>query len=297
MTFPLQLDTAIQEFLQDARIRGSSPFTLSYYERVLRYFREKSGIKTVDQITVSACKEYLLTLMDGDLASSSVQTYVRGLRAFLNWLYANEYIETNVTQRFKLPKAQRKVIDVLTDTEIQTLLNSFDTTNFHQLRNLCIVLLMLDSGLRLNETITLRQDRFHLAERYAIVDGKCNKQRIVPIGSSSVQFFEKYLSIKPPSAFLICKSDGEQLTADTVKDLFRKLKKTTGISRLHPHLLRHSFATRYLENGGNIYNLQTILGHSSLEMVKKYLHIDPRSICKTFDNFSPVVCIQKASNN
>ena len=293
----LLLDTAIKEFLQDCRIRGSSAFTLRYYERILRYFREKTGLVSVDQITITACKEYLLALMDSGLASSSVQTYVRGLRAFLNWLYANEYMETNITQRFKLPKAQRKVIDVLTDAEVQTLLNSFDTSDFHQLRNLCIVLLMLDSGLRMNETITLRLDRLHLRERYAIVDGKCNKQRIVPIGSSSVPFFEKYLAIKPPSVYLICKSDGSQLTADTVKDLFRKLKKSTGIPRLYPHLLRHSFATRYLENGGNIYNLQAILGHSSLEMVKRYLHMGAHAVCKTFDNYSPVVCIQKAANN
>ena len=293
----MTIDEAIEEFMLEQRVRGNAEKTLIDYRQKLGQFRLYIGDVDVSEITVRRCKEWQLSLVDRDLETASVQGYIRSARAFLHWLFLEELIDEDLCTRFRVPKGKQKRIDVLTDAEIQNLLNSFDTTNFHQLRNLCIVLLMLDSGLRLNETITLRQDRFHLAERYAIVDGKCNKQRIVPIGSGSVQFFERYLALKPPSSYLICQRDGKQLTADTVKDLFRKLKKSTGISRLHPHLLRHSFATRYLENGGNIYSLQTILGHSSLEMVKKYLHLDPRTICKTFDNFSPVVCMQKASNN
>ena len=91
---------------------------------------------------------------------------------------------------------------------------------------------------------------------------------------------------------LYLQNDGSKnsalITSDTLKDLFRKLKKKTGISRLHAHLLRHTFATMYLNNGGNIYTLQTILGHTSLEMVKKYLHIAPYVVVNDFFKYSPI---------
>lgn len=287
------LDTCIENFIIDERIRGSSPYTISYYERVLRYFRERSGIASLDELNITVCGKYVLSLMQSGLASTSVQTYVRGFRVFLHWLFENDYMETDLSQRLRLPKAQRKVIDVLTDAEALHLFSCFDVNDFHQLRNLCTVFLMMGSGLRLNEVITLKADKFHLDEGFAIVDGKCNKQRIVPICQTAVPYFKHYLSIKPPSDLLICQINGNPMTSTTMKDIFRKLKKSTGIARLHPHLLRHTFATRYLENGGNIYSLQTILGHSTLEMVKRYLHLDNRAICKNFDSFSPVDTIQR----
>ena len=80
----------------------------------------------------------------------------------------------------------------------------------------------------------------------------------------------------------------EPVKETTIKDLFRKLKVKSGIDRLHPHLLRHTFATRYLENGGNIYSLQLLLGHTSLEMVKRYLHLANSKVRKDFVNYSPL---------
>ena len=82
--------------------------------------------------------------------------------------------------------------------------------------------------------------------------------------------------------------DPEPIGEDTLKDLFRKLKIKADIPRLHAHLFRHTFATRYLENGGNIYSLQLLLGHSSLEMVKKYLHLAQNRVRKEFVNYSPM---------
>lgn len=292
MTRPLRLDDCIQAFITNEVIRGSSSHTIAYYTRVLRYFRERANVETLDELTATACANYVLSLMQSDLASTSVQTYVRGLRVFLRWLCDNEYMETDLSRRVRLPKAQRKVIDVLTEDELRHLLMHFRLDDFHELRNLCAVLLMVGSGLRMSEVVSLRADRLHLAERFAIVDGKCNKQRIVPVCQFAVPYFERYFAMKPPSEFLICQQSGKAVTVTTVKDLFRKLKKTTGISRLHPHLLRHTFATRYLENGGNIYSLQTILGHSTLEMVKRYLHLDTSTVRKNFDVCSPVDCLQ-----
>ncbi len=277
----------VEEFILEQRVRGNSKHTISYYRRSLVKFTSLTAIQSTEEITIRKCKEYYIKLTDTGLSSVSVQSYIRGLRTFLSWLYQNEYIEQDITQKFKLPKAQRKIIDVLTDSEINILLNSFSTQHIIGLRNKCICLLMFDSGLRLNEVVRLTLADFHLDEKYAIVTGKGDKQRIVPIGNKTIKEIKKYMLMRPRGDMFFLKEDGEPIQESTIKNMFRKLKNRTGIERLYPHLLRHTFATRYLENGGNIYTLQIILGHTSLEMVKKYLHLATSRIRSDFGKYSP----------
>jgi integrase/recombinase XerC/integrase/recombinase XerD len=147
---------------------------------------------------------------------------------------------------------------------------------------------MLDSGLRCGEVSTLLSANVHLDEKYIIVDGKCDKERIVPLSQITVAELLKYVEIRPKSKNFFCTVDGQPISNDTVKDFFRDVKKVSGLERVYPHLLRHTFATMYLENGGNIYNLQSILGHTSLEMVKRYLHMSRYAVLKDFDNLNPL---------
>lgn len=292
----MKLDAAIEEFILEQRVRGNSSATVSYYRNVLTYFSEFTGNVDVTELTLQRCREYYLCLAEDDINSVSVQSYVRGLRAFLRWLYDSEYIDQNICIKFKLPKATRKVIDVLTEEEITLLFDSISGDNLHASRNRLIIALMLDCGLRLHEVVTLTVGSVHLKDRYIIVQqGKGDKQRVVPFGNFTHKLIERYLKLSsdmlPREALIIKVSDSdshEPITDTTIKQLFRKLKTRTGIQRLKPHLLRHTFATRYLENGGNIYSLQAILGHTSLEMVKRYLHLANTRIRRDFSRFSPL---------
>ena len=291
MVLQMKLTDAVADFLTDSAAKGNSAYTLTYYECILKRFANFTGDIEVSTITVSLCKQYYFHLSDDGLTSGSVQTYIRGLRAFLHWLYESEITNTNICRKFKLPKAYRKEINILTDEEISKLYLSFDS-DFCGIRNLCMCSLMLDSGLRLLEVLSLEKSLLHLEDGYCIVNGKCQKQRTVPIGKTSAGLLRTYLEFISAenicSPYVFTSIDGEPLTRNTVKNVFRKLKKSSGISRLHPHLLRHTFATRYLENGGNIYALQSILGHTSLEMVKRYLHLSQSRVCADFERFSPL---------
>ncbi len=296
----MKISEAIEEFLLDQRIRGNSPETFVYYRRALGFFQDFVGNMEAGLITILDCKRYYVMLSDRELSSVSIQSYIRALRAFLTWLYENEYHEQNIPARFKLPKAQRKIINVLTDAEIRQLYACFDEDVLLDLRSLCIISLMLDSGLRRHEVVTAQRSELHLDERYLIVTGKGNKQRIVPFGSETARLLSLYVAKTPGHLSLIVKvsapSDdnaGRPITDNTLKMLFEDLKLRSGISRLHAHLLRHTFATRYLENGGNIYGLQAILGHTSLEMCKRYLHLSSSHICTDFEARSPLDCIKK----
>lgn len=299
----MTLSAAYDEFLIEQRVRGNSPKTLIYYESVLTFFIDYLGSSfDISEITLRTCKEYYLYLIESKaIRSVSVQSYIRGLRAFLRWLYDNEYIVTNICERFKLPKATRNLIDVLSDEEIQRLLDTLSGSEWLTVRNRLIVALMLDSGLRLNEVVTLRPSSVHYKDRYLIVTGKGDKQRTVPFGDFTAQTFGEYLDhikfANVNEALIIKASETlcgfEPITESTIKNMFRKLKTRSNIPRLYPHLLRHTFATRYLENGGNIYTLQAILGHTSLDMVKKYLHLATTRIRADFPRFSPLDNIKK----
>ena len=287
----MTLQAAIEEYLIDQQVRGNSLKTVLYYKQALGRFAEFTGQIPIADLTLTLCKTYYIHQTTTGISSTTIQTYIRALRAFLTWCFHEGYTVEDIAQRFRLPKAQRKTIDVLTDEELRRLFACFDLRTMTGARNYAICALMLDSGLRLNEVVTLPIGAVHVAEGYAIVDGKGNKQRMVPLGLQSRRALIRYLGRVPtvePKAPLFVKGDMIPLQQSTVKDLFRKLKTRAGIPRLRPHLLRHSFATRYLENGGDIYSLQQILGHTSLEMVKRYVHLIPSKTVVYFPRFSPL---------
>lgn len=180
---------------------------------------------------------------------------------------------------------------MLTDEEARRLMGCFNLRYLVQLRNYCICALMLDSGLRMHEVVSLELSLLKLGEGYAIVNGKGNKQRVVPLGLHTRKVLLRYLNRRPscaPCDYVFLKSDLQRVTDNTVKQIFRKLKKRVDIPRIKAHLLRHTFATRYLENGGDIYALQQILGHTTLEMVKKYIHTTHQKTVSKFADYSPL---------
>lgn len=287
----MNLQTAIDSFLLEQTIRGNSPATVSGYRAILGYFRSFSGDLDVETIDLDLLRSYYFHLHQSGLESVSVQSYVRHLRAFLNWLYNSDLVETDFCRKFKLPKAKRPIVDVLTDSEISALFGAFQGDDFRNVRNRAILALFLDAGLRLNELVNIQRAMIHVPERYVIVDGKGNKQRAVPFGNQTRDLLLCYLSVAPRSPALFLSTREEDgvfvpMTEATVKMMFRRLKAV--VPRIYPHLLRHTFATRYLENGGNIYTLQMLLGHTSLEMVKRYLHLAQRKVLREFINYSPL---------
>lgn len=288
----MTIENALSDFLIEQQIRGNTQKTVQYYSLSVGLYARFAGSDTpLQEITLNSLRAYYLHLAERNISSTTIQTYIRALRSFLTWCYQQEYIPVNLSEKFRLPKAQRKAIDVLTDSEVRRLLFCFNLRYLVHLRNYCMCSLMLDSGLRLHEVVTLTIEHTHLSEGYIIVDGKGNKQRIVPLGLGTRKVLFRYLSRRPGCAatdrvFLM--SNLQPVTDATLRQMFRKLKKRADIPRLRAHLLRHTFATRYLENGGDMYALQQILGHTSLEMVKKYVHSTTRKIVPKFPEFSPL---------
>ena len=243
------------------------------------------------------------------LSDASVNCYVRGLRGFASWLYEQEYTDTNILGRLKAPKMTKKAVDILTDEEIARILAHLNTPTATNIRNRAIFLTLLDTGIRASELLTLTIPHAHLDEGYLLVLGKGKKERPVKIGQTAAQAIRLYLARYRPEpvrstvqeVFLtegyrvsrnarntlaeqvvgdldaeiaeevIFSEPGWPLTENALKLLFMRLGKHTDVPRLHPHLLRHTYACRYLLAHRDPIALKTMLGHTTLTMTNHYV--------------------------
>lgn len=296
----MKLSKVIQEYLLEHQIQGHSPATIRYYKQNLGWFCDFLQNPDISDVTLSRCREYVMHLRERPVTSTTLQTYTRAIRGFLTWCYNEEYISENIPKKLKLPKATRKAVDVLTDSEVTRLLDCMNTKTFLGLRDMVVVLLMLDSGMRLSEVLRVEYGKIHLESGYLIALGKGNKERYIPLGLNTRKYLMKYLAHFPNidiQTALVVKDTLIPATSDTIRQLFNRLKVRAEIPRLHPHLLRHSFATRYLALGGDVYRLQAILGHTTLEMTKRYVTLIPNEMAISFCKHSPIDNLKKNPRN
>lgn len=166
--------------------------------------------------------------------------------------------------------------EILTDSEINALMSVFYGSKL-DLRNKCICCLMFDSGLRRGEISRLKLSDVNFDDNWLLVNGKGNKQRYVPIGDKSRSFIVEYVNRFrkgfDTSEPLFIDRFGNSLSNNALKLVFTDLKHKTGIERLHAHLLRHTFATNYIVDGGDLETLRLILGHSDIQVTSVYLHM------------------------
>ncbi len=276
----MTLNEAYENFMFEQRVRNNSPATIDFYTAALGAFIDwvTQSIETVEELTIKQYKEYIIHLSGSGLKSTSVNTHVRAVKAFYNFLIDDDLIG-DCSRKLKLIKQSKEEIIPLSDDEISKLLSCFDTSDVLQLRNKCFVLLMLDCGLRRSELTRLKVSDVDFLQKSLLVNGKGNKQRIVPMGDVTAGLLDEYdkhvkdkRSGKPSAPFLLDRF-GNGIDNNVIKMVFQDLKEQSGIQRLHPHLLRHTFATLYLVDGGNLEMLRCILGHSSISITQIYLHL------------------------
>lgn len=282
----------IDSFLREKAL-SSAPRTLEYYQENLdkfySYYQESYSTAEFSEgipfsnTTKDMYIQYLTSLKNTGIKNTSLHTYHRAVRTFCNWLVKNSYIQqpfTNVT----LPRQDPDLILPLTSVEVSYIDNCINRT-CDPLRNYLIFHLMLDCGLRRSEVINLQWEDCKLQESTPYIIIRCskyNKSRMVPLPGFLVnkilehkkKYYYSYLQ------YVFLTDQNSQLKDTTIKDLFRKLKIKSGIERLHPHLLRHTFATSFIAGGGNIEYLRIYMGHADYAITQKYLHISFQSqIC------------------
>jgi site-specific recombinase XerD len=263
----LTLGLAVELFLAAKAAEGASPRTIEWYRMILvRLVRAIGHERTVDGLDPAELRAWLVELRT-TLAPVSVAGYVRTLRVLGNWLAAEGLAEAAALRGLRRPRVPHKVIEPVADDVLRRLLAVCS------IRDRAIVLLMLDTGLRVSEVAGLRLGDLR-ADGTLKVRGKGSHERIVPAGSTARQAIVRYLGQRGPgrpdeAVFLGRKGE---ISARGLLHMLRRLKSRVGVTgRLSPHSLRHTFARSYLVNGGDVFSLQRILGHTSLDMVKRYV--------------------------
>lgn len=258
------------EFIKSRFLLGCTARTVEDYTYFLGRFCDWLKNDDISALTVDTFNLYTEYLLKSDIKRVTVRTYLTHLRAFYHWAVDNEYIDVNLS-KLLLPKKNNEVINILTDDEINILMRCFDDYNFLDVRNKLIIMCMLDCGFRRSDVVNLKTD--NVKDGYFVLDGKGSKQRIVPYGSKLRLQLDLYRSFDFYGKYFFVGLNCDRITVNTVKMLFQRLKVQTGIKRLKAHLLRHTFATNYLYNGGNLEMLRLILGHTDISTTQIYLHL------------------------
>lgn len=269
---------AYEMFMQEQKFRGNSAYTLDYYKRSLKMFLDFCGSDMdIEDIDVILFKSYQLHISENlEINRVSVRTYARAVKVFLRWLYFEEYIDIDIN-KLLLMKANKDVIVPLSDNEVNQLLNVYDNNTFLNCRNKSIIMLMLDCGLRLGEVVNLQITDLDLNNNFLVINGKGSKQRVVPFGTVTNKQLTEYSYQRNvhsvSSLSLFCNQNGSGITNNTIKMLFARLKKKRGLERIYPHLLRHTFATNFIYNDGNLEVLRVLMGHSTINITQIYIHL------------------------
>jgi len=301
------LESLTKGYLLQCRTENKSPKTISGYEMVLRnfiWYCKQQGYPEVQKLTAVHVKHFLWYLGSEPhrwdstspsamrvVNSATTATYFRRLRTFFNWLEREELVIDNPFKHLKTPKFDKKVIQALIPAEIERLFKVCSGKSALDFRNKTILCVLLDTGLRINELTSLTTDDINLDDGSILIKhGKGGKQRIVRIGKIAQKTLWRYISIhrKGNSNRLFLNRSGEPLDLDGMKILIRRLGEKAKV-KVHPHKLRHTFAISFLRAGGDVFSLQYLLGHSTLQMTQRYLQsLNANDAANAHKKFSPL---------
>jgi len=285
--------TEFENHLRDER--QLSPHTLSNYRRdllgVVR-FCDKQAIAHWQQLHPQQVRAFAAQIHRQGLSGRSIQRKLSALRSFCRYLIRQGALSHNPAQDIRAPKTPHKLPHSLDVDRIQHLLDG-KPDNWLTQRDLAIMELMYSSGLRLAELVNLDLQQLDLRQGEVRVLGKGRKTRIVPVGQKACEVLQAWLTTRAiyctegETALFINRS-GTRLGARSIQQRMRRWALQQGLdSRLHPHALRHSFATHILESSGDLRAVQELLGHANLSTTQVYTHLDFQRLAEVYDKAHP----------
>jgi integrase/recombinase XerD len=280
-TAPIR-DRELEAFLALLAARRS-PRTVEAYRRDLARLSEFLG-KPIGKATVEELERYTAQLRANGLAATTIARRTAASRTFFRHLQLLGVRDDNPAAELKLPRRARKLPRTLSPGEAERLIAAANGITPRALRDRALVELLYGAGLRVSEAVGIEKGGIDLDDRLVRVTGKGGKERIVPVGRPAVDALRRYLARgRPyldrrhrPELFLNAKGGG--LTRTGAFLILRRLAEVAGLEpgRVHPHLLRHSFATHLLEGGADLRTVQELLGHADLGTTELYTHVSDR---------------------
>jgi len=286
----------IDSFKFDCHKRNLTPKTIScYLERLDYLFTNllERNIRFKD-ITRKIIQDYIIHLK-GNVSDETINGRLRVYRKFFNYLTEEELWDgVSPMKGVQLLRTIKKVKPVIEPEYIQKMISSLKAQTFEANRNKVMILLFWDGMLRMNELRSLKLDNIDMDTKLIKVLGKGRKERMVPLGAKTLRALHNFIikwRSNYPGEYLICMRNGEPLSERYFHKVIQRIGQKVGI-KLYPHLLRHSAATWYIQQGGNPAVLQKILGHTSLLVTQNYLHLSNTDTVNSYESFSPSNCLR-----
>lgn len=300
----LSTATIVQGYLLHAESRRMSQNTIKLYAMIYRKFTAHVGEKTIfKSITVEDVEAFLsaqTTVSDATLAKYHIT-----LSSLFTWAVKQGFAEENLLKRITCARPEKREIVPITLDEIRALLAACDKTAEYTragkaacantrptaLRDRAIIMLLVDTGLRATELCDIKIHEVDLKNRQLVTLGKGDKERLIPFDARTAQALWRYIATRPEARAddpLFVTGQDNALDRKLLRKLLLRIGQRADVKDVHPHRFRHTFAINYLRNKGDIYTLQRILGHSTLEMVKRYLAIANVDVQNAHRQASPV---------
>lgn len=281
------IEETFEDFLNSKRANGLKEKTLQTYQA---HFNVVAKHLDIEQPIEELSKREMEKALNHLTASSnSMRSYTATLKSFLSWCLEEDLCNVSIS----LYKAEETIKDTYTDAELQKLLKKPDTKHcqFAEYRNWVIINLLLNSGSRASTIRNILIKDVDLEGQTISYRHTKNKQvQIVPLCNEMRKILKEYMRVRDgnPNDYLFPNQYGGQMTENGLNEAIRRYNRHRGVSKTSIHLFRHSFAERYLKAGGNPFDLQKILGHSTLAMTKHYCRIYDKELVKNYDKFSPL---------
>lgn len=292
--------TNYQNFLKIER--GLSDNTLANYlydvNRLVSYLEEHKMSKSYSSptsISGETIQEFIY-FISKELKPRTQARIISGLRSFFDYLIFENIRSTNPLDLIEAPKLGQKLPDTLSTNEIDQIITAIDLSKPQGERNRAMLEVLYGCGLRASELINLRISDLYFDEGFIKIQGKGNKERLVPISKVTTKFVLIYkdsvrthLRIDPKfSDILFLNRNGKQLTRAMLFTIIKQLSEKIGLKKkISPHTFRHSFATHLLENGADLRSIQMMLGHESITTTEIYTHVDRKHLSSVLNNFHP----------
>jgi integrase/recombinase XerD len=292
------LESLVDTYLNHARVeRGSSRNTIEAYARDLGGFLgflAQQSITEFEAVDLAVVSGWLQSLTERGLSPRSSARHLSALRGLMRFLVREDELRGDPTELAARARLGRRLPRPLSEEQVLRLLETPDATTPRGLRDRAMLSLMYASGLRVSELLVLKLRDVDLARGVLAAFGKGSKRRLVPVGEVALRHLEAHLKAQPPArrasseGWVFHRPNGKPWTRQMVWKLVSRHARAAGIpGRVHPHRLRHSFATHLLAGGADLRTVQTLLGHADIVTTEIYTHVSPATLRAEYTRSHP----------
>lgn len=280
--------------------RNYSPYTIKYYQQDivdLFMFMSEQSIKNLTEVEYSDVRLYLTRLFEKKLARKSVARKISSLRSFYNFLLREKLVSDNPFSQASIPKLEKRLPEFFYEDELNCLFQACNENDPIGQRNKVIIEVLYATGIRAGECCNIQIKDIDMDLCTILVHGKGQKDRYVPFGSFAYDALERYIDNgrkeilaynKKQHDYLLVNFRGGPLTTRGLRTVLNSIIEKSSLNgKIHPHMLRHTFATHLLNNGADMRTVQELLGHSSLSSTQIYTHVTNDYLKKTYKAHHP----------